>query len=228
LLADVLFVLGAVIQACSSTVFSMAIGRSIVGAAVGAASFAAPLYVSELAPAAFRGRLVTMNVLFITLGQVIAYLVGWGFAELGSEETGWRWMVGLGAVPAAVQNAIVVLMPETPRWLAKAGRPSEARAVIERVSGDRLTSSRRAEITLRNIEMELRRDEEEEAKRRRGRRRSSWTESWYEVFAGRRNRRALAIACLLQGLQQLCGFVSPRNSDFSWYYFFPNPTFALA
>lgn len=79
-------------------------GRSVVGIAVGAGSFAAPLYISELSPAPFRGRLMTLNVLFITVGQVVAYVVGWLFVQWGNENTAWRWIVGLGAAPAGIQS----------------------------------------------------------------------------------------------------------------------------
>ncbi|KAI9776465.1 MAG: hypothetical protein M1839_009576 [Geoglossum umbratile] len=72
LLADVLFVAGAVWQAFAQTVPSMIAGRSVVGVAVGAASLIVPLYISELAPAAYRGRLVVIQILMITLGQVVA------------------------------------------------------------------------------------------------------------------------------------------------------------
>ncbi|KAM7185687.1 General substrate transporter [Rhypophila sp. PSN 637] len=212
LTADVLFVVGALTQALSTTIFAMVIGRSIVGAAVGAASFVVPLYIAELSPAAHRGRLITMNIVFITLGQVIAYIVGWVFGSYASQETGWRWMVGLGALPAAVQMVLLLFMPESPRWLVKAGRSGEAKAVIQKVSGGDHpdTSSRLVDATLKNIEIEVR--EEEAARRlssrRAGRNSPAWMEVMHELFAVRRNRRALAIACLLQGLQQLCGFNS--------------------
>ncbi|KAK5660985.1 hypothetical protein OQA88_12362 [Cercophora sp. LCS_1] len=209
LVADALFIMGAVVQAWSSSVALMVVGRSIVGAAVGAASFVVPLYIAELAPAAHRGRLVTTTVVFITLGQVVAYIVGWLFGEYGSKETAWRWMVGLGALPAALQLCILFLMPETPRWLVKAGRSTAARDVIVKVLGHNAGSSRLVEATLKDIEIEVR--EEEQASRRRsgGARPSSvLPDSLQELLNVRRNRRALAIACLLQGLQQLCGFNS--------------------
>lgn len=208
LLADGLFVAGAVLQACSATVWAMVAGRAIVGAAVGAASFVVPLYIAELAPAAHRGRLVTVNILFVTLGQMVAYVVGWLFAEYGSGGTGWRWMVGLGALPAVVQTVFVLFMPETPRWLVKAGYRDQARAVVRSVAGGNAEAVAEVEATLKNIELEVR--EEEEARRLSGRRRSDGPSGWVgpleELFAVKRNRRALAIACLLQGLQQLCGF----------------------
>lgn len=214
LVADVLFVLGSAVQAGCSTVSAMVVGRAVVGAAVGAASFVVPLYLAELSPAAFRGRVVTMNILFVTAGQVVAYIVGWIFAEFGSGSTGWRWMVGLGAAPALLQLALVAGMPETPRWLVKAGRAAEARAVVRRVAGGGPGAAAEADVVLKGIEAEVR-DEEQahEARRRspsaaRGGPRADWLDGWDELLSVRRNRRALTIACLLQGLQQLCGFVS--------------------
>ncbi|KFY83990.1 hypothetical protein V500_09694 [Pseudogymnoascus sp. VKM F-4518 (FW-2643)] len=209
LIADLLFILGALVQAVATSVWVMVAGRSVVGLAVGAASFVTPLYIAELAPSMFRGRLVTLNVLFITLGQVVAYLIGWGFAELGGE-TGWRWMVGLGALPAALQCLVMVAMPETPRWLAQAGRTEEAKIVLQKVFGT-ADMRRTVQPVMKAIEREVR--EEEEAKRERDRRSTTkdggWlSDSWSELFGVPGNVRALTIACLLQGLQQLCGFNS--------------------
>ncbi|KAF7883399.1 uncharacterized protein EAF02_005319 [Botrytis sinoallii] len=216
LLADLAFVLGALIQAFTTTVWGMILGRSIVGLAVGAGSFVAPLYISELAPTMWRGRLVVLNVLFITLGQVVAYIVGWAFVEWGSLETGWRWMVGLGAVPAAVQILVMLFMPETPRWLVQVGRVDEGRSVLSRVFGKGVQMQKVVDEVLKGIEREVR--EEDEAKRLREMARKtkgsedSWIsdakDSWEELIGVGGNRRALTIACLLQGLQQLCGFNS--------------------
>lgn len=210
--ADVLFILGALLQAASYTVFTMVCGRAVVGAAVGAASFVVPLYIGELAPAAHRGRLVTMNILFVTFGQVVAYLIGWAFTEWGDKHTGWRWMVGLGAVPAAVQLVLILVMPETPRWLVKVGRSGEARMIIKKVTGKGVDATVEADSVLKNIEVEVRQEEEAQMSRQRSGR-MQWLDGWDELFAVRRNRRALAIASLLQGLQQLCGFVSLRSGD---------------
>ncbi|KAK0747720.1 general substrate transporter [Apiosordaria backusii] len=211
LVADVLFILGAGVQAACSTVWVMVVGRSIVGMAVGAASFVVPLYIAELAPAEHRGRLVTMNVIFITLGQVVAYIVGYGFGEYGHANTAWRWMVGLGGVPAVVQLFMMMAMPETPRWLVMVGRGLEAKGVVEKVAGGKV-AAREVDATVKGIEIEVR--EEQEGRRLRRRRahgvdgKAGWVEGFDELFSIRRNRRALAIACLLQGLQQLCGFNS--------------------
>ncbi|KAK7921200.1 MFS myo-inositol transporter [Apiospora marii] len=158
LLADVLFAAGALGQAYASTVGQMVAGRSVVGAAVGAASFVTPLYIAELAPAAHRGMLVTLNVLAITLGQVVAYVVGWAFA---GHDQGWRYMVGLGALPAVLQAALLLGMPETPRWLVKVGRVAAARQVIGKTLGSGSGSGPAAERVLQDIRREVREEEEE-------------------------------------------------------------------
>ena len=216
LYADILFIAGALLQAVSTTVAGMVAGRCVVGAGVGAASFVVPLYIAEVAPASHRGRLVTANVLFITAGQVVAYVVGWLFAAFGSREAGWRWMVGLGALPAALQAVLVFFMPETPRWLVMAGRSAEARLVVQRVNGGAAVSTQNADALVKDIEIEAR-EEEEEARRRResaGSGASRRFGAWRELVSKGQNRRALAITCLLQGLQQLCGFVG--TFDRTW------------
>jgi SP family myo-inositol transporter-like MFS transporter 13 len=221
LVADVLFICGAVLQALSSTVLVMTAGRFIIGLAVGAASFVTPLYIAELAPSTWRGRLVTLNVLFITMGQVVAYLIGWGFASWGGN-SGWRWMVGIGGVPAAVQSFIMLGMPESPRWLVMVGKGEEARGVLLKVLGGGPSMQRAVSNLVKEIELEVR--EEEEAKRGRlrgqaNREETRWSlgfgDNWRELFRVPGHRRALTIACLLQGLQQLCGFVSALEQETS-------------
>jgi SP family myo-inositol transporter-like MFS transporter 13 len=213
LLADVAFIVGAILQAISGSVWTMIAGRSIVGLAVGAGSFVAPLYIAELAPAPFRGRLITTLILFITLGQVVAYIIGWAYVQWG-DDNGWRWMVGLGAVPATAQAFLMLLMPETPRWLVMVQRRDEAKNVLTKVFGGGINVQEMVNVVLIGVEEEVR--EEHEAKRGRMResrmKETSWLtearDTWGELFRVPGNRRALTIACLLQGLQQLCGFVS--------------------
>jgi SP family myo-inositol transporter-like MFS transporter 13 len=213
LIADVLFVAGAVIQAFSTTVWGMIIGRSVVGAAVGSASFVVPMYISELAPSAFRGRMVTVSSLFITGGQVVAYIIGWLFS---TRPNGWRWMVGLGALPAAVQFCMMFVLPETPRYLVKVGRKEQARQVLRKVYGLGEGMEKMVNGVLRKVEKEIL--EEEDAANERNipqTSKTSWNskmarvnDNFTQLVSVGGNRRALIIACMLQGFQQLCGFVS--------------------
>ena len=209
LVADILFVFGALCQATISSVSGMVFGRTIVGLAVGSASFVVPLYIAELSPSAFRGKLVTLSVLFITFGQVVAYVIGYMLSMRGG---GWRWMVGLGATPAVVQFALMLLLPESPRWLVKAGRVQEARKILGKVyaSGSGIV----VEEILCAIKTEVE-DEEHIGSDHSVSVDGSHPRTWVtharrkcaELFYVGGNRRALTIACLLQGLQQLCGFV---------------------
>jgi SP family myo-inositol transporter-like MFS transporter 13 len=210
LVADALFIVGAVWQAFSSTVWGMILGRSIIGLAVGSASFVVPLYISEVSPAMWRGRLVTVSTLFITAGQVVAYLVGWG---LSKSPGGWRWMVGLGAVPAALQLLTLLFMPETPRWLVKAEKVEQARRVLKRIYG---TDS---EVVVEEILKSVGDEIEEEERARKvvvidseegwfGGHLRAFKYTFKELVHIGGNARALTVACMLQGSQQLCGFVS--------------------
>ena len=170
-------------------------------------------YISELSPSTHRGRLVTMSILFVTVGQMVAYIVGWRLSTLSH---GWRWMVGLGAIPAIVQFTFLFFMPETPRWLMKAGKTESARRILRKVYGKEAFET--VELTLRAINMEILSEEETSDGRLRRttppKKATAWFErtqdSWAGLFGTPGHRRALYIACLLQGMQQLCGFVSLR------------------
>ncbi|KAI1910946.1 hypothetical protein LOZ12_004167 [Ophidiomyces ophidiicola] len=212
LIADALFILGALWQAATSTVSGMIVGRSLVGLAVGTASLIAPLYIAELSPSQLRGRLVTILILFITGGQVVAYVVGW---LLSTTTSGWRWMVGLGALPALVQLILLMFLPETPRWLVNAGNDGEARLVLGKVYGTTETARQEVDRVIRDIEAEI--NEEHSTSTSCGdlssngplsRWLASTTNNWNVLFTVPANRRALIIACMLQGFQQLCGFNS--------------------
>jgi MFS transporter, SP family, solute carrier family 2 (myo-inositol transporter), member 13 len=204
LIADVLFIAGALWQALTSTVWGMIVGRSVVGLAIGGASLIVPLYISELAPGHLRGRLVTVSLLFITGGQVVAYVVGFGFSTVPA---GWRWMVGLGALPAAFQFAILILMPETPRWLTKAGHEERAKRILERVYHNKRHSTKDVvDHTLHSIKAEIL--EEERVALSNPKTSSILPPTLFSLLFYPPHARALTIACLLQGLQQLCGFNS--------------------
>ncbi len=133
LLSSIIFIIGALLSAAAQDVAMLVIARLVVGAAVGVASAVAPVYISEVAPPEIRGRLVTFFQLAVTIGILVAYLVGLAFDHI----EGWRWMLGLGAVPALVLFFGMLRMPQSPRWLVMAGEDIEARAVLERIrSGD--------------------------------------------------------------------------------------------
>ena len=88
-----LFILGAVLQATAYSIAQMVVGRLVVGFGVGSAAMIVPLYIAEIAPTKVRGRLIGLNNMSITGGQVISYGIGAAFAHVPH---GWRYMVGRG------------------------------------------------------------------------------------------------------------------------------------
>ena len=115
---------------------SFMVFRLIGGLGVGGASVVAPLYVAEIAPARYRGRLVAMVQLNIVFGILLAYLSNYIIAgmELGAAE--WRWMFGVEAVPALAFTLLLALNPRSPRWLVAQGRAGEAAQVLAQVGTD--------------------------------------------------------------------------------------------
>ncbi|HEX4141453.1 MAG TPA: sugar porter family MFS transporter, partial [Candidatus Methylacidiphilales bacterium] len=124
-----LFMVGALGTALAPDEVWLAAGRIVVGIAIGAASFTAPLYISEVSPADARGKLVSLNQLMITIGIVCSYLSDYALADM----RGWRWMFGLAAIPAAILLVGLMFVPESPRWLMKQLSRDRARAVLEKI-----------------------------------------------------------------------------------------------
>jgi len=133
-----LFAIGAVGAAFAASVAMIIVFRMIIGVAIGVASYTAPLYISEISPPEARGALVSLNQLMITCGIVVSYLVDLALT-LGTNE--WRWMFGLGALPAVVLLLGMTALSESPRWLIGHNRIDEARAALKKIMAeDRINS----------------------------------------------------------------------------------------
>ena len=126
----VVFVVGALWCAFSPDPLVLSLGRLVLGFAVGGATQTAPMYVAELAPPKYRGRLVLCFQIAIGVGIVIATIVG------ASESIPWRWSIGVAAVPAAIMLGLLLRLPESPRWLVKVDDRDKARNVLEKVRPD--------------------------------------------------------------------------------------------
>ncbi|MBF6548274.1 sugar porter family MFS transporter [Nocardia brasiliensis] len=126
MIAAAVFGLGALGCAAAPNVTVLVIARFVTGIAVGCSSATVPTYLSELAPTRARGALSTLNQLMIVSGILLAYIVDWMLSGSGN----WRLMFGVAVIPAVALFAGMTVLPETPRWLVKAGREEEARAVL--------------------------------------------------------------------------------------------------
>ncbi|KAK3142103.1 hypothetical protein QOZ80_4BG0342240 [Eleusine coracana subsp. coracana] len=130
IIADILFFAGAMIMAFAPTPHIIIVGRVFVGLGVGMASMTAPLYISEASPARIRGALVSTNGLLITGGQFAAYLINLAFTKVPGT---WRWMLGIAGVPALLQFILMLMLPESPRWLYRKGRKEEASGILRKI-----------------------------------------------------------------------------------------------
>lgn len=113
----------------------LAVWRFIQGFSVGAASVLSPMYIAEIAPAESRGRYVSLNQLTIILGILLATVSGYAFGDKNLASSAWRLMLGSALVPSLLFLVLLFLIPETPRWLVKAGRDGEALGVLNRIGG---------------------------------------------------------------------------------------------
>ncbi len=132
LLAAGVFIAGALASAAAPNAGVLIVARVVIGVAIGLASAAAPVYISEVAPPESRGRLVTFFQLAVTVGILVAYLVGLAF----DHTEGWRWMLGLGVVPALALAGGMLRMPQSPRWLVMTGDDFAARATLAKIRVD--------------------------------------------------------------------------------------------
>ncbi|KAJ3680015.1 hypothetical protein LUZ60_016293 [Juncus effusus] len=130
LLADLLFFIGAIIMASAPIPGIIILGRIFVGFGVGMASMTSPLYISEASPARIRGALVSTNGLLITGGQFLAYLINLAFTKAPGT---WRWMLGIAGLPALIQFILMLMLPESPRWLYRKERKEEAAEILRKI-----------------------------------------------------------------------------------------------
>ncbi len=143
LLSAVLFTVSAIGSALPRDLTEFSIARIVGGIGVGAASMLSPLYISEIAPARIRGRLVSLNQFAIVFGMLLVYFVNAYIAQAGDSiggETwnvtyGWRWMFGSETLPAIIFFVLLFGVPESPRWLLKQGRREQALGILTSLGG---------------------------------------------------------------------------------------------
>jgi SP family arabinose:H+ symporter-like MFS transporter len=128
----------------ATDVYSFIIARFIGGLGVGVSTIAAPMYISEIAPARLRGRLAGLFQFNIVFGILAAFLSNALLA--GTSEHDWRWMLGVEAIPALIYTILCFIIPESPRWLiGHAGNTVEGLRVLELINPDRSAAVLREE-----------------------------------------------------------------------------------
>ena len=159
LLSAMLFTLSSIGTALSNTFVVFVTWRIAGGLAIGLASSLSPMYIAEVSPALFRGKLVSINQLTVVIGILLAQLVNWLIARpvppaasaadiLNSwnGQVGWRWMFGVTAIPATLFFIGTFMIPESPRWLAAKGATDKARSILARIGGSAYSDQALVEI----------------------------------------------------------------------------------
>ena len=149
LLSAVIFAVSSILTGWAYSFTAFIAWRMAGGVAIGIASNVSPTYIAEVSPARWRGRLVTLNQLTIVVGILAAQIANWLIAEKVAEgaskeliraswngQYGWRWMFTAVALPAIVFFLGALFIPESPRWLAKAGFAERAHRTLARIGGD--------------------------------------------------------------------------------------------
>ncbi len=131
LTAAVIFALSSLSMAFAPTRDTFIVTRFCAGIGVGMASVLSPMYIAEISPAHLRGRMVAINQLTIVMGILVTNLVNYSLRNNGDDA--WRWMFGLGCIPSVLFFLGALRLPESPRWLIKAGRHQKANEVLNQL-----------------------------------------------------------------------------------------------
>lgn len=186
-LAAAMFLICAIGTALPNDIRVFIFFRIIGGVGIGIASISTPMYIAEITPAHIRGRLVSVNQIAIVGGLALTSFINYFIGRHGDQawiiQTGWRWMFGMGVVPASLFGLLLIPIPESPRWLIERKREEEAGRILEKVGGPEFA---RAESD--GIKAAL----------------SQEQGTWGELFSARL-RLPLLIGILLAVLQQVTG-----------------------
>ncbi|MGO4822423.1 MULTISPECIES: sugar porter family MFS transporter [unclassified Flavobacterium] len=144
----ILFLVSAIGSAFANDPIVFAVFRFIGGIGVGASTITAPTYISEIAPAKDRGKLVAFYQFNIVLGILVAFLSNYLLKDIG--ENSWRWMMGVEAFPAIIYVLLVLFIPKSPRWLLSKFKNNEARKVLQLMGQEADYETMKQEIELDN------------------------------------------------------------------------------
>lgn len=193
--ACAVFVLGTLLQAVSWHVPQFAVGRFVVGLGVGSAAMIVPLYIGELAPAKYRGRMIAFNNMSVTFGQLAASAIGAGFAQAPGQA--WRGTVAIGAIPALALAGLLFMCPESPRQLVAHGQVERAEGVLQRIYPTSTHQQRQEKI--KSIELSIQEATQTMVED------SLWLTT-KRIFTTPPTGRAVLTACVIMAISQLGGF----------------------
>jgi SP family xylose:H+ symportor-like MFS transporter len=204
IIAALIFAVSSIGIAFSASLTYFLVLRFAAGIGVGMASMLCPMYIAEVSPAEVRGRNVAINQLTVVIGILITNLVNYFLADknvdavhwmldLGLSKSSytylrdidaWRWMFGLGAVPSTIFLIGVTWLPESPRWLMKAGHPDKAKVILNKIGSPDF-----ADATFKAVEKSL----------------TGATKQSHAMVFEKAVRPAVVVGVTLAVFQQFCG-----------------------
>lgn len=195
--ANIFLVVGAAIQTGAQGLWTMIVGRFIMGWGVGIGSVISPLYITELSPARYRGRLVITASIIRTGAQLISYGIGAGLEHV---HNGWRILVGIAMIPPFLQMFLIWPLPDSPRYLVQRGKIEEARSALRKTHAGTTDAAIDHKVT-----------ELVEQTRELFPGVPYWKRAWLKLkilHEDPANFRGLIIVCAGQGINQFTGFNS--------------------
>lgn len=144
LFAALIFTISSLIMGIAPELWVFILGRFFAGVGVGMASMLSPLYIAEIAPEKYRGRLVSLNQLTIVLGILFTHTINYALKNNGTDA--WRWMFGLGAVPSLFFFVGVIFLPESPRWFIQHNKIAPALKILNKIGGKEFAEISQKEI----------------------------------------------------------------------------------
>jgi sugar porter (SP) family MFS transporter len=154
ILIAVLYVVSSIGTALAWDWYSFLVLRFLGGIGIGGASVVSPMYIAEISPARYRGRLVAITQFNIVFGILLAFFSNYAIAQLGLGADDWRWMFGVLAFPSAAFFGLLFLTPLGPRWLVSQNRFEEARAEMARLGADADSADREVEEIRASLDLE--------------------------------------------------------------------------
>ncbi|KAI1501476.1 MFS transporter [Biscogniauxia marginata] len=193
MLGAVIFILGGAIQTAAQTIDYLYAGRAIAGLGVGFLTMIIPVYQSEIAHPSIRGRVTGLQQFMLGIGSFLAGWISWGCFVNLTNDGQWRIPLGIQILPAVVLATLILLFPESPRWLIDHDRAEEGLRTLARLhaNGDDQDPWVQAEFT--QIQETISFEHEHEAK------------SYLELFRNKSTFRRLFLACALQASVQMTG-----------------------
>jgi SP family arabinose:H+ symporter-like MFS transporter len=134
MICALLFAISGIGAGISNELNAFILFRIIGGLGVGAAAMVSPMYIAEIAPASQRGRLVALYQLAIVTGILLAYFTNYALNDIG--ENNWRWMFGSQAIPSFLFLCMLLLVPETPRWLVGRNKIAQATKILQKIANN--------------------------------------------------------------------------------------------